>query len=142
MNDADAHWTQHCFTQHLDPEKFAEEVKKSKMKKELKAQIEVLLSILFCNERIIHYRTSINYFLEKLIDQCPNCHKYEYRIINAEPKDGNTSFYECELICERCQRHNVSLVLPFKLVQSYCQFYEIKTPAEGEKFEDFKPRTV
>lgn len=139
MKRADAHWSDHCFTKHVDVEELMAAIKKSKIKKELKEQIETLVEILFCNERIIHYRTSINYFLEKLVDACPTCEEYSYRIVQATPKPDNSWFYICELTCERCKRHRVDIMLPFKVVQEYCRFHQIEEPNQGDALQDFNP---
>lgn len=138
--DENAHWTAHCFTQHIDPEAMEKEVDKSKMKKELKEQVKTLIAILHCNERIIHYRTSINYFLEKIIEPCPNCHGYFYRIPSANTHEGSKDYYSCVLLCEKCKRHNVTIVLPYRLVVSYCHFYQLTPPEQGKPFFDQFPR--
>jgi len=124
------------FSKHIDTEKMLDMLKKSKIKKELKDQVEILIDILFCNEKIIGYRSSINYFLEKLIEQCPTCNKYEYRIKSASPKDGNNDFYICSLLCNKCKTHSIEIILPFKLIQSYCNFHNLTPPVIGEAFEN------
>ncbi len=138
----DKHWTSHIVTQHVDIEKLAEELAKSKIKKELKEDILVLIKILECNEKIIHYRTSINYFLEKLIPECPNCNKYCFRIESAIPKEGNHDYYTTKLICEQCLRHSVDIIVPYKLIVSYCHFYQIPPPIHGQEFQDHFARRV
>lgn len=131
-----AHWTKHCFTEHVDPEELMSDIEKSKIRTDLKGKIKTLVQILHCNERIIHYRTSVNYFLEKLTDECPNCNCYSYRIPSAEPKDGSADFYSFQLTCERCKKHSIQMILPYKLLVSYCHFYQITPPNLGERFTD------
>lgn len=132
--DEDAGWLKQCFTAQLDVEKLQEEIKQSKMKKELKDKLEMLIDILFCNERIIYYKTSVNYFLEKLIDPCPNCKKYMFRIESATPKQG-TSYYVTKFICESCRTHAVEIIVPYKLIAAYCDFYSLPHPEDGKDFQ-------
>lgn len=136
MKDEDAGWLKHCFTVQLDVEALQAEIAQSKINKGLKEKLEMLIDILFCNERIIHYRTSVNYFLEKLIDPCPTCKKYSYRIEKSVPKEGNPDYCVTTFICEPCKGHKVEMIVPYKLVLAYCHFYQITPPERGQQFSD------